>query len=244
MIKFFRRVRYNLLDNPQSSWSRTTRYLLYAIGEICLVVIGILIALKINNWNEYQKAKIFEREILTQIRANLIKDKLTLDNIYQNTSNALNASDNILNPAVSNIHPDSIQYWLGDIIQFDRFQPLTNSYEALKSKGIDLISNKQLRFLIGTYYDDEINHLIKTLGDIELTFNNDWVPIMKEHLVSFKFKSSAVFDDMSMVQKSSVARRLLILNRDNLYEASLRIERVRNHLLKIQAIVNEELKSQ
>jgi hypothetical protein len=241
MIKFFRRIRYNLLDNPQSSWSRTTRYLLYAIGEILLVVIGILIALKINNWNEYQKGRIFEREILTQIRANLIKDKLTLDNIYQNTSNAIIASDNILNPAESNPNPDSIQYWLGDILQFDRFQPLTNSYEALKSKGIDLISNKQLRFLMGTYYDDEINHLIKGLGDIELTFNNDWVPIMKDHIVSFRFKSSVVFDDMSMVQKDSKARRLIILNRDNFNAAKTRVERVRNHILKIQAIINEEL---
>ena len=50
MIKFFRKIRQNLLmDN------KTSKYIKYAIGEILLVVIGILIALSINNWNENKK---------------------------------------------------------------------------------------------------------------------------------------------------------------------------------------------
>jgi hypothetical protein len=52
--------------------NKTSRYFKYAIGEIILVVIGILIALQINNWNESRKSKTFETEILTQIQANLI----------------------------------------------------------------------------------------------------------------------------------------------------------------------------
>lgn len=47
MIKFFRKIRQNLLSE-----GKTGKYLKYAIGEIILVVIGILIALQINNWNE------------------------------------------------------------------------------------------------------------------------------------------------------------------------------------------------
>ena len=50
MIKFFRRIRQRLLSENKFS-----KYLLYAIGEIVLVVIGILIALQINNWNEDKK---------------------------------------------------------------------------------------------------------------------------------------------------------------------------------------------
>jgi hypothetical protein len=52
MIKFFRKIRQNLLSE-----GKTVKYLKYAIGEIVLVVIGILIALSINNWNENQKKK-------------------------------------------------------------------------------------------------------------------------------------------------------------------------------------------
>lgn len=52
MIKFFRKIRQKLLSENKFS-----KYLLYAIGEIILVVIGILIALSINNWNENRKQK-------------------------------------------------------------------------------------------------------------------------------------------------------------------------------------------
>ena len=52
MLNFFRKIRYNLIESGKS-----TRYFKYAIGEIILVVIGILIALSINNWNEERKIK-------------------------------------------------------------------------------------------------------------------------------------------------------------------------------------------
>ena len=52
MIKFFRKIRYNLMEQ-----NKTGKYFKYAIGEIILVVIGILIALSINNWNEAKKAR-------------------------------------------------------------------------------------------------------------------------------------------------------------------------------------------
>ena len=50
MIKFFRKIRCDLIEK-----NKTRKYLKYAIGEIVLVVIGILISLQINNWNENQK---------------------------------------------------------------------------------------------------------------------------------------------------------------------------------------------
>ena len=50
MIKFFRNIRRSLLSE-----GKTSKYLKYAVGEIVLVVIGILIALQINNWNEHRK---------------------------------------------------------------------------------------------------------------------------------------------------------------------------------------------
>ncbi len=65
MISFFRKIRQSLLTQ-----NRVTRYLVYAIGEIFLVVIGILIALQINNTNENYKAKQAERGVLK----NLVQD--------------------------------------------------------------------------------------------------------------------------------------------------------------------------
>ncbi|MGB5318748.1 DUF6090 family protein [Eudoraea sp.] len=57
MIKFFRRIRQQLLKENNLS-----KYLLYAIGEIVLVVIGILIALQINNWNQENKESLVEKQ--------------------------------------------------------------------------------------------------------------------------------------------------------------------------------------
>jgi sensor domain CHASE-containing protein len=66
MIKVFRKIRQNMIKE-----NRTSKYLLYAIGEIILVVIGILIALSINNWNEQRKERQIEQSILKEIRNNL-----------------------------------------------------------------------------------------------------------------------------------------------------------------------------
>ena len=64
MLRFFRKPRQKLL--PDNKFSK---YLLYAIGEIVLVVIGILLALQVNNWNETRKDRLTEREILQNLRS-------------------------------------------------------------------------------------------------------------------------------------------------------------------------------
>ena len=63
MIKFFRKIRQQLLTE-----NRTTKYLIYAIGEIILVMIGILLALQVNNWNELRKQRLEEVQILKNIQ--------------------------------------------------------------------------------------------------------------------------------------------------------------------------------
>ncbi len=73
MIKFFRKTRYDLMENPPAgrAGNKTGKYFKYAIGEIVLVVIGILIALQINNWNELKKDRrnetVFLQGILNDI---------------------------------------------------------------------------------------------------------------------------------------------------------------------------------
>ena len=71
MIKFFRKIRKDLMEK-----NKTGKYLKYAIGEIVLVVIGILIALSINNWNENNKQRIKEKAILENLKTSLEDDIL------------------------------------------------------------------------------------------------------------------------------------------------------------------------
>ena len=69
MIKFFRIIRQKLLSE-----NKFNKYLVYAIGEIVLVVIGILIALQINNWNENRKKNAQEQFILERLKVDITKD--------------------------------------------------------------------------------------------------------------------------------------------------------------------------
>ena len=105
MIKFFRHIRRSLIQE-----NKMGKYFKYAIGEIILVVIGILIALQINNWNESKKEEAFETEILQQLRANLIKDKITLEEINNNYKNSLRSSAKILNSNWSQQDQDSLKF--------------------------------------------------------------------------------------------------------------------------------------
>lgn len=75
MIKFFTKIRYDLLEK-----NKTGKYFKYAIGEIVLVVIGILIALSINNWNEKRKLKAEEKELITNLSLSFERKLNELEN--------------------------------------------------------------------------------------------------------------------------------------------------------------------
>ena len=237
MIKFFRKIRQKMLTENKFS-----KYLLYAIGEIVLVVIGILIALQLNNLNENKKNDVFEKEILSQVQENLKSDKLVLKQIELNFMKAIASSKKILNAEESQKTEDSIKIWLGDIIQFDRFQPLPNAYEVLKSNGLDRISNKQLRFLLGKYYDDESLRIIKSTNDIEIAFNDHWIPILFEETVEFEFKKSVELKNYSVLLKSSKERNILKLSRDNYSSGIYKIKSGISTIEKIQNLIGKEIK--
>ena len=134
MIKFFRRIRQNLLSE-----GKTNKYLKYAIGEIVLVVVGILIALAINNWNETRKNK----STLTNYTESLIKD-LKQDIIILNEQTNFALSDNkvlqnlierLSSPHVNN---DSLIKIVRNELPttFKAFRPLNNkTMLAIQSNG-------------------------------------------------------------------------------------------------------------
>lgn len=80
MFKFFRQIRQNLIMQK-----KTVNYIKYAIGEIVLVVIGILIALQINNWNEIRKTNLEEQRALMNIQSDFSKNKVLLVDLIATT---------------------------------------------------------------------------------------------------------------------------------------------------------------
>ena len=144
MIKFFRKIRQNLLSE-----GKTGKYLKYAIGEIILVVIGILIAVSINNWNDARKDKITEQKVLKTLRSDFKSNKTQLqDNIDETEKMVSNISQlfklfRMTQSELSLIPKDSIITELGGYATFNPSDGALTS--LLLSGGLNIINNDSLK---------------------------------------------------------------------------------------------------
>ena len=159
MIKLFRNIRKTLIME-----NKTANYLKYAIGEIVLVVIGILIALQINNWNETRKARVKEVEILKDFQISLQFEIVQIDSVLNQSDRAKASIHKVLNHLENDLpYSDSLDYdFFNTAIVF--FSEGLNSgvYETLKSTGFDVITNKDIRDLIILVYDEFNTWLLTT----------------------------------------------------------------------------------
>lgn len=149
MIKFFRHIRKSMINQ-----NRTKKYLLYAIGEIVLVVIGILIALQINNWNDERKTKNLEEKILKELHVNLSMDLEELKDDVSYMDNINSASLDVGEFIENNEFPnDSIFKVISILRVTPHFDPNKSGYQLLQSKGVEVISNDSLRNDISLLYE-------------------------------------------------------------------------------------------
>ena len=149
MIKFFRKIRQKLLSENKFS-----KYLLYAIGEIALVVIGILIALQINNWNESRKHRFQEITILQNIKEDINLDTLDISFNIEAYNKIINAEIKLLNFLKSDLKQpsDSIDY--SSAMGYPLVIGLHDAtFKNLQNNSIGLITNNELKNDISRFYD-------------------------------------------------------------------------------------------
>ena len=149
MIKFFRKIRQRLLTENKFS-----KYLLYAIGEIILVVIGILIALSINNWNEDNK----NRTLISNYKKSLIENLVRDSTFIANRINQINS----------------------EVIELKQFEKrVSNSQEPLDT--ILKIARFEYTFTIGVmeHFQKDTYQVLNSTGHIGL-FNNELVKKLQE----------------------------------------------------------------
>lgn len=143
MIKFFRKIRQTMIKE-----NKVSKYLLYAIGEIILVVIGILIALQINNNNEIRKARDKELHYLTNIKSDL---KLNINEIqgYIKTRTKQIESANRVIEHFEGKPLTNLDDFNGDIINiytWQKFYQINNTFQELTNSGnLALISNDSIK---------------------------------------------------------------------------------------------------
>ncbi|MCK0110376.1 DUF6090 family protein [Flavobacteriaceae bacterium S0825] len=162
MIKFFRKIRYNLMET-----GKTGKYFKYAIGEIILVMIGILLALQVNNWNENKKTKHTEVFVLKEVLNNLNEDATILNDIInQRLKTKVSIANMLVYLQEETINKDTLEKDLVNYMTFERYFPINNAYEILKSKGLQL-SNNSLTTKISRYYDFEQKKINRSILDVE-----------------------------------------------------------------------------
>ena len=211
------------------------------ISVIGRIVLGILIAMQINSWNEERKRVDFEKEILSQIRLNLQKDSFALTQISLNAVDAITSGSNVL-ASSSGATNDSLQYWLADIIYFDRFNSLTNGFEVLKSKGLDQVSNKELCFLLGSYYDNQTQLINHGLEDVEWTFTNEWLRLIRKNIVDFSFQNYLIVDNYTLFTERGEARNLLKMTVENWKGSAFYVDDGIASIKEMLTIIGEEIK--
>ena len=187
MIKFFRKIRYNLMSENKTGKPALPagRYFKYAVGEIILVVIGILIALQINNWNENRKDIAVGKQYLKGIKDDLQKDLVladtilkiytynisvvsSIDSVFHRKHQHLENTNSSLFVKPQTIIPDTI---IIDYL-FDRntsFRSVNGTYKSLIADGKSgLVKNKELFQEIQQIYDGELARLVSTYESIKM----------------------------------------------------------------------------
>ena len=159
MIKLFRNFRKKMLKE-----NKTQRYFKYAFGEIVLVVIGILIALQINTWNENRKAANEETTILRALEADFKVSKARIVETMKSQKRVLDYSKILIEIHEEqnekefeyfDIHLDSLDHLIGYGTSWYRTEPVTGAYNALISAGkVDLIKNEELRNILAQFSAD------------------------------------------------------------------------------------------
>jgi len=178
MIKFFRNIRKKLLEQ-----GKTTNYLKYAIGEIVLVVIGILIALQVNNWNETRKEHLVEQKILKAINHDLKTDITVIKNmlVYESITIASNHELITILKDSQSVYKPAYSSKFKIINRYSLFFPQKMGYETLKSKGLDIIQNDSIKSQIVSLYDFQYGTMAEMM-DLKKQMFLDSNPIFNEYL--------------------------------------------------------------
>jgi len=163
--------------------NKTGRYFKYAIGEIMLVVIGILIALQINTWNDFRKERVVESNILKEILVNLDSDLKSLDLKINECNKFIKHSSEVLEH-LQNKTPltDSLRYYYSALVGHGNYEPTTIAYENLKNKGVGIIKNDSTRQAISELYSTMYYTLVEDRRTVVRRFQEIQVEMVQNKI--------------------------------------------------------------
>ncbi len=234
MIKFFRKIRQNLLMENKNG-----KYFKYAIGEIVLVVIGILIALQINNWNETNKNEREQIVFLNNLKNDLANDLIQLDQILKFQKEKLSTVNELKGQLLSNKEFEEIEQLFAKISSSDNdtYFPNTGSYTTSVSSGkIASLNPSSLRIAITNLYERYYYRLIYN-GEI-YDKRDDEVSLRRG---KFFNNLTSKLNSKDVIEDSEFVNLVAIVFADNLNYVE-RGDETKGEILNVLELVNQRLK--
>jgi hypothetical protein len=229
--------------------NKTSKYFKYAFGEIILVVIGILIALQISNWNEQKKIRFYELTMLQEVKDALDIDHKNLNNridYLEKVSHSFHSLAIIKNNSESST--DSLMTHLKTISEYGYVFNINSSpYDAIKSGGLDKISNASIRHQLSNLYGFEIPQTESWINEVlrvELFNRNDLFEnlfYMKAIPNNGRVEREIVIKDSNTIYNNPEFDKLL--NSSWPLNATInRLESISAKMTELKANINLELK--
>ena len=155
MLTFLRKIRKSFLESgsARKPASPAGRYLVYAIGEILLVMVGILLALQVNNWNERRKSRDIESTLLTELHKSVEDDIESIKLVIKRNQSYTSSEKIVLDHMDKNrLFNDSVSAHLQRSFRVWRIYIKTSAYDNLKEYGLHIIENPESRNSIISAY--------------------------------------------------------------------------------------------
>ncbi len=157
MIGFFRRIRKKLADD-----NKPMKYMRYAIGEVLLVMVGILLALQVNNWNEQRKAVQIQLQLVKELQQSAKEDYTRNQFQFKENQKSLNSLKIILNQLENNLpYSDSLAYHFSKAHGRFVAQIKDNAYKNVKEYGLNFIHNDTTKVRMTNLYENRNEYLEK-----------------------------------------------------------------------------------
>ncbi len=239
MLRFFSKIRHKLLEQ-----SKVRSYLLYAVGEIALVMVGILLALQVNNWNENRILEKTELQLLADIRENLIASRQDLMAGRQ-MNLLINKNNKLIQATIDQNLPltDSLSVAFGTLLNWHSPFFTYTAYESLKSKGLDLIRNKELKKSISMMYEYKFEFLINDVDKSEWEFNDVKLPMVLKYVRFSDTTATATFIDYEGIKKDpeflNMLARMIQVRSGGLREYENTIQKLGQLITQIEEEINK-----
>ncbi len=237
MIKLFRKIRYNLIKKGQ-----TGKYFKYAIGEIILVVIGILIALSINNWNEDRKQKLAINQGLLEVRNNMVNDSMAISKSINLINEELAVQKEIIKDIEKGILLDSTyNQKLGKCMTVG-YTPITqNGYKALQTVGLENIDNKNLENQLIKFYENLKKNFENEAEDDRVDLIEVWLPYVRKNFKDYDYRNYAIPKNYKNLSSDSEFFVMLKINKNNREATLLQITNLQKVLKELVLKIDERL---